>query len=105
MALEAMSIGKPVISFGSNGEVNIVNKNTIEKMINSNFGDHSSSSPKFDNKLIIEKLSTSINLLINSKEKSKKLGNWNKFYVEKHLSLDAISKFYIKLCENENFNE
>ena len=105
VALEAMSIGKPVISFGSNGEVNIVNKNTIEKMINSNFGDHSSSSPKFDNKLIIEKLSTSINLLINSKEKSKKLGNWNKFYVEKHLSLDAISKFYIKLCENENFNE
>ena len=101
VALEAMSIGKAVISFGSNGIVNIVNNDTIQPMINSNFGDHSISSQQLNDKLIIKKLSASTNLLINSNEKLKELGDFNKLYVKKFLSLDKLSEFYIKICENE----
>ena len=104
VALEAMSIGKTVISFGLNGTVNIVDNN-IDDMIDSNFGDHSPSPSQLNNELIVERLHRSINLLINSTEKLKELGYSNKSYVEKYLSLDKISEFYIKICENENFDE
>lgn len=104
VALEAMSIGKAVISLGSNGDVNIINKDTIEEMIKSNFGDHSFSPEKLNHELIIENLSTSMNLLTNSNRKFKSLGTWNKSYVEKYLSLNRITKFYVKLCKNKNFD-
>lgn len=101
VALEAMSLGKVVISFGLNGTVNIIDPNNIHNMIDSNFGDHSASSQKLNDELIIEKLSTSINLLINSNEKLKELGDFNKFYVKKYLSLDKITKFSINLCKDK----
>lgn len=105
VALEAMSIGKAVISVGSSGHVNIINDTNILDMIDSNFGDHSFSPQKLDDELIIYRLSTFINQLINSHEKLKELGSWNKYYTAKYLSLDKIAEFYIKICENENSNE
>ncbi|MDO4536364.1 MAG: glycosyltransferase [Clostridium perfringens] len=105
VALEAMSLGKPVISFGLNGYVNIINNTTILEMIHSNFGDHCSSSPNLNDELIINELSTFINSLIDSNKKLKELGIWNKSYVKKYLSLDKIATFYINACENENSNE
>ena len=100
VALEAMSLGKSVISFGLNGDVNIINKNNIKKMINSNFGDHTFKPIKFDDELIINELSKYINILIHSNENRKKLGFWNKAYIEKYLTLDKIAQFYINKCEN-----
>ncbi len=102
VALEAISLGKPVISFGLNGDVNIINNTTILEMINSNFGDHCSSSPKLNDELIVHNLSTFINSFIIFNKKFKELASFNKSYVEKYLSLDKIAEFYIKACENEN---
>lgn len=105
VALEAMSIGKPVISFGSNGSVNIIDNVNILEMIDSNFGDHCPSPPILNDELIIHNLSASINLLVKSTKKLKELGYLNKSYVEKYLSLDKIAEFYIEICENKNFYE
>ena len=99
VAIEAMSLGKAVISFGLNGDVNIINQNNIKKMINSNFGDHSFNPKKINDELIINDLSTFMNILIHSNEKRKKLGFWNQSYIKKYLTLDKIAQFYINKCE------
>ncbi|WP_322020570.1 glycosyltransferase [Clostridium butyricum] len=102
VAIEAMSLGKPVISFGSNGHVNIVDNSNIETLVDSNFGDHSFNPEKFNDELIINKLTEYINLLINSSENRKKLGLWNKSYIENNLTLDKITTFYLNECKARN---
>lgn len=102
VAIEAMSLGKPVISFGSNGHVNIVDNSNIETLVDSNFGDHSFNPEKFNDELIINKLTEYINLLINSTENRKKLGLWNKSYIENYLTLDKITNFYLNECKARN---
>lgn len=102
VALEAMSLGKPVISFGSNGTVNIVNSSNIDMLIKSNFGDHSFKAVKFDSKIIINKLIIYLNMLADSYILRRNIGLWNKSVVKKHLSLNKITQFYIDKCNEKN---
>lgn len=102
VALEAMSLGRPVISFGSNGTVNMVNSSNIDMLIKSNFGDHSFKDIKFNSKTIINKLTIYFNMFADSSILRRNIGLWNKSLVKKHLSLNKITQFYIDKCNEKN---
>ncbi|MDO5516016.1 MAG: glycosyltransferase [Clostridium sp.] len=98
VALEAMSIGRPVISLGSNCEVNIVSSENIDVLVQSNFGDHFSEDFQLNEDLIIRRLKECMNLLINSADKLKELGEWSCSYVKNNLSLEKLARYYIDKC-------
>ena len=93
VALEAMSIGKAVISLGLDYKANIICSKTIKKLINSNFGDHPNSNITFFNK-ITNRLTSILKYLIKSKDTCSKLGLWNKSYSKNNLSLDNLVYYY-----------
>lgn len=84
-ALEAMSAGKSVIMAGNQGYYGIFDESKLDKALETNFCFRGMEIPKYDNlkRDILE-------LLDNSEEKTKQMGDYNRKIVDKYYSLDRM---------------
>lgn len=85
VALEAMSLGKPVIAIGNQGYMGIIDPGSQEVQWNLYFGDHG----RLDN-INVNKLADDLKYLAEHPEKRCELGQWSKNWCEDMFNIDKI---------------